>query len=96
MAVASKEAAVSSQEEGTPTFSNREETTTAYSHKSYKCPDKKTNLTPAKTPTPGGKPFQSANRPPASRGRLNHLTEEEAQDAPDVVISEFIVCGRKL
>jgi hypothetical protein len=26
-------------------------------------------------------------------GGLNHLTEEEAADAPDVVIGEFLVCG---
>jgi hypothetical protein len=28
----------------------------------------------------------------ASRGRLNHLTEEEAADALDDVIGEFLVC----
>jgi len=30
-----------------------------------------------------------------TRGRLNHLTIEEAQDAPDVVYCMFIVHGAK-
>jgi hypothetical protein len=35
----------------------------------------------------------SSGRATAGRGRLNHLTEEEAADAPDVVIGKFLVCG---
>jgi hypothetical protein len=46
-----------------------------------------------RAPTPGGRPPQAAPPPAVSRGRLNHLTEEEAADTPDVVIGEFLVCG---
>jgi hypothetical protein len=42
---------------------------------------------------PRGRPPQAAPPPTVDRGRLNHLTEEEAADAPDIVISEFLVCG---
>jgi hypothetical protein len=62
------------------------------SHESYDCPDK-VAATPTRAPAPGGRPPQSAPPPTAGRGRLNHLTEEEAADAPDVVIGEFLVCG---
>jgi hypothetical protein len=62
-------------------------------HKSFECPDKKTAATPARAPTPGGRLSQAAPPPTAGRGRLNHLTEEEAADAPDIVIGEFLVCG---
>jgi hypothetical protein len=62
-------------------------------HKSYDCPDKKATATPARAPAPGGRPPQAAPPPAAGRGRLNHLTEEEATDAPDVEIGKFLVCG---
>jgi hypothetical protein len=62
-------------------------------HKSYDCPDKKAAATPARAPVRGGRPPQAAPPPTAGHGRLNHLTEEEATDTPDVVISEFLVCG---
>jgi hypothetical protein len=62
-------------------------------HKSYDCPDKKAAAAPARAPAPGGQPPQAAPPPTSGRGRLNHLTDEEAVDAPDVVISEFLVCG---
>jgi hypothetical protein len=62
-------------------------------HKSYDYPDKKAAATPARAPAPGGRPLQAASPPAAGRGRLNHLTEEEAADAPDVVIGKFLVCG---
>jgi hypothetical protein len=62
-------------------------------HKSFECPDKKTAATPARAPALGGRPPQAAPPPAAGRGRLNHLTEEEATDAPDVVIGKFLVCG---
>jgi hypothetical protein len=62
-------------------------------HKSYDCPDKRTATTPARAPTPGGRPPQATPLLAADRGRLNHLTEEEAADAPDIVIGEFLVCG---
>jgi hypothetical protein len=62
-------------------------------HKSYNCPDKKTGATPARAPAPGGRPPQAAPPSAADRRRLNHLTEEEAADAPDIVIGEFLVCG---
>jgi hypothetical protein len=59
-------------------------------HKSYDCLDKKAAATPTRAPAPGGRPPQAAPPPAAGRGRLNHLTEEEA---PDVMIGEFLVCG---
>jgi hypothetical protein len=62
-------------------------------HKSYDCPDKKAAATPARAPASGGRPPKAAPPPAAGRGRLNHLTEEEAADAPDVVIGKFLVCG---
>jgi hypothetical protein len=62
-------------------------------HKSYECPDKKIAATPARAPAPGGRPPQAAPPAAAGCGRLNHLTEEEAADAPDVVIGKFLVCG---
>jgi hypothetical protein len=62
-------------------------------HKSYDCPDKKAAATPVRAPAPGGRPPQAAPPSAAGRGRLNHLTKEEADDAPDVVIGEFLVCG---
>jgi hypothetical protein len=39
------------------------------------------------------RPPQAATLSAAGRGRLNHLTEEEATDTPDVMIGEFLVCG---
>jgi hypothetical protein len=62
-------------------------------HKSYDCPDNKAAATPVRAPAPRGRPPQAAPPPTASRGRLNHLPEEEAADAPDVVTGEFLVCG---
>jgi hypothetical protein len=62
-------------------------------HKSYDCPDKKAAATPARAPAPRGRPPQAAPPPAAGRGRLNHLTEEEAADAPDVIIGKFLVRG---
>jgi hypothetical protein len=62
-------------------------------HKSYECPDKKTAASPARAPAPGGRPPQAAPPPAAGRGRLNHLTEEEAANALDVMIGKFLVCG---
>jgi hypothetical protein len=62
-------------------------------HKCYDFPDKKAAATPARAPALGGQPPQTAPPPAAGRGRLNHLTEEEAADAPDVVIGKFLVCG---
>jgi hypothetical protein len=61
-------------------------------HKSFECPYKKTAATPARAPAPGGRPPQAAPPPTVGRGRLNHLTEDEAADAPNVVIGEFLVC----
>ena len=65
------------------------------SHKSYECPNKKNFATPAKAPAPGGRPPQATPYQSAGHGRLNHLTEEEAADTPDMVISEFLFCGAK-
>jgi hypothetical protein len=62
-------------------------------HKSFKCPDKKIAATPARAPAPGGRPPQAAPPPTADPGRLNHLNEEEAADAPNVVIDVFLVYG---
>jgi hypothetical protein len=62
-------------------------------HKSFACPDKKVTATPARAPALGGRPPQAAPPPIADRGKLNHLTEEEAANAPDVVIGESLVCG---
>jgi hypothetical protein len=50
--------------------------------------------TPAKPPTPGGQPPRTQQRtaqPPATRGRLNHLTAEDAAAALDVALGEFFV-----
>jgi hypothetical protein len=49
--------------------------------------------TPTRAPSPGGRPPQAAPPPTTGCGRLNHLTEEEAADAPDIMIGEFLVCG---
>jgi hypothetical protein len=65
-------------------------------HKSYDCPDKKTATTPVRPPAPGGRPPHAAPPPATGRGRLNRLTKEEAANAPDVVISEFFICGTTL
>jgi hypothetical protein len=62
-------------------------------HKSYDCPDKKVAATLARAPAPVGRPPQAAPPLAAGRGRLNHLTEEDAADAPDIVIGEFLVHG---
>jgi hypothetical protein len=62
-------------------------------HKFFECLDKKTAATPTRAPARGGRPPQAAPLLSADRGRLNHLTEEEATGAPDVVIGEFLVCG---
>jgi hypothetical protein len=62
-------------------------------HKFFECPSKKAVATPARAPTPGGRPPQAAPPPDPGHGRLNHLTEEETTDAPDVVIGESLVCG---
>jgi hypothetical protein len=65
-------------------------------HKSYDCPDKKATATPVRAPAPVGRPPQAAPPPPAGRGRLNHLTEEEVADATGIVIGEVLVCGTLL
>jgi hypothetical protein len=72
-------------------------------HKSFECPQQvqpggqnhnSQFQTPAKPPAPGGQPPRSQQRtaqPPATRGRLNHLTAEDAATAPDVALGEFLV-----
>jgi hypothetical protein len=62
-------------------------------HKSFECPDKKTAATPTRAAAPGGRPPQAAPPLAVGRGRMNHLTEEEAADAPDIVIGKFLICG---
>ncbi|XP_025801385.1 uncharacterized protein LOC112880861 [Panicum hallii] len=57
-------------------------------HKSYECPEKKTS-TPARAPGSTGRPAQAPRS--ADRGRLTHLTEEEARDAPDIVTADLTV-----
>jgi hypothetical protein len=61
-------------------------------HKSYECPEKKTS-TPARALGSAGRPAQAPRS--ADRGRLTHLTEEEARDAPDVVTGEYLINGSK-
>jgi hypothetical protein len=63
------------------------------SRKSFECSDKKAAATPARAPALVGRPPQAAPPLATGRGRLNHLTEEEAADALDIVIGEFLVCG---
>ena len=47
-----------------------------------------------KNSTPGGSVQNKPPQQPAtSRGCLNHMTEEEAKDAPYVVIGKFLVLG---
>jgi hypothetical protein len=62
-------------------------------HKSYDCPDKKTASTPVRALAAGGRPPQDTPPSTADCGRLNRLTEEEAADAPDVVIGEYLASG---
>jgi hypothetical protein len=50
--------------------------------------------TPAKPPAQGGQPprtQQKTAQPPATRGRLNHLTAKDVAAAPDVALGEFLV-----
>jgi hypothetical protein len=72
-------------------------------HKSFECPQQvqpggqnrsSQFQTLAKAPTPGGQPPRTQQRtaqPPATRGRLNHLTSEDAAVAPDIALGEFLV-----
>jgi hypothetical protein len=72
-------------------------------HKSFECPQQvqpggqnrsSQFQTPAKAPAPGGQPPRTQQRSPqplATRGRLNHLTAEDATAAPDVALGEFLV-----
>jgi hypothetical protein len=50
-------------------------------------------LTPARAPSSAGRLAQAPRS--ADRGRLTHLTEEEARDAPDVVTGEYLIHGSK-
>jgi hypothetical protein len=71
--------------------------------KSFECPQQVQSggqnrssqfQTPAKAPAPGEQPPRTQQRtaqPPATRGRLNHLTVEDAAAAPDVALGEFLV-----
>ena len=68
-------------------------------HKAAECPDRKY---PAQTPGGARYPPASGSRTPAgktpagsTRGRLTHLSAEEAQTAPDVVYGMFIVHGAR-
>jgi hypothetical protein len=63
------------------------------SHKSFECADKKAAATPVRAPSTGGRLPQVAPPQADGRARLNHLTEEEATDAPDIMIVKFLVCG---
>jgi hypothetical protein len=72
-------------------------------HKSFECPQQvqpggqnhnSQYQTPAKAPAPGGQPPRTQQRtaqPPATRGRLNHLTTKKVAAAPDVALGEFLV-----
>jgi hypothetical protein len=72
-------------------------------HKSFECPQQvqpggqnhsSQYQTPAKAPAPGGHPprtQQGTAQPLATRGRLNHLTAEDAAAATDVALGEFLV-----
>jgi hypothetical protein len=62
------------------------------SHKSYECPEKKTP-TPARAPGSAGRPAQAPRS--ADHGRLTHLIEEDARDAPDIVTGEYLINGSK-
>ncbi|NP_001169833.1 uncharacterized protein LOC100383725 [Zea mays] len=70
-------------------------------HRAADCPSRRQPVylrprqyqTPAKSPATGGTPQASQVRvpPPAARGRLNNLTTEDAADASDVALGEFLV-----
>nr|CAB3504899.1 unnamed protein product [Digitaria exilis] len=55
-------------------------------HKSYECPDRRGAATPARAPgsSSKGTPAQTKTQQTEVRGRLNHISEEEAKVAPDV------------
>jgi hypothetical protein len=72
-------------------------------HKSFECPQQvqpggqncsSQFQTLAKAPAPGGQPprtQQRSTQPPATRGRLNHLTAEDAAATPDVALGESLL-----
>ncbi|CAN6362592.1 unnamed protein product [Urochloa humidicola] len=71
-------------------------------HKSFECTQKTRTggqqyQTPAKAPAPGGQLQRTPSRtaPPATRGKLNHLTAEDAATAPDVALGEYLVDSAK-
>ena len=60
-------------------------------HKSYECPAKQNSNTPARTlgTAARGTPARGTE----TRAHLNHLTEEDAREAPEVVIGTYPVNG---
>jgi hypothetical protein len=64
-------------------------------HFANQCPNSRTHINPPIAATPV--PTHGANSVPVAakqnyvRGRVNHVTMEEAQEAPDVVIGRFLI-----
>ncbi|CAN6335094.1 unnamed protein product [Urochloa humidicola] len=66
-------------------------------HKAPQCPGRnsQSKKKQVKTPTPMRRApqLESATAKEVDHGRLNHLTEEDTRDAPEVVIGVFLVYG---
>ena len=56
-------------------------------HKSYRCPEKKTQTKAQASDSTSKTPHTT------DRARLAHITEEEARDAPDVVTGKYLING---
>jgi len=56
-------------------------------HKSYRCPEKKTQTKAQASDSTSKTPHTT------DRARLSHITEEEARDAPDVVTGKYLING---
>jgi len=54
-------------------------------HKSYRCPEKKTQTKAQASDSTSKTPHTT------DRARLAHITEEEARDAPDIVIGKYLI-----
>lgn len=62
-------------------------------HKSFECPEKKDTPTRAPGCSVKGTPAWTRSQPQEVRGHLNHVIEEDAKEATDVVLGEYLVNG---